>query len=464
MEKIRIDVVGLAHWDVRDYWKDYALEAVGKRLTLQPQPENVIDPYAVRVREGSVHIGYVAVPDLDVIHQALKGCGKQLLKGVVVESNAEPPVLTVECEVKTIAWDYEPFDNSVYAGWHYDGLSLMPKKLEQLCDLTTDLIDELESEASPNWGPGSDVNPNLDSHSSDSTSTNLSPLIEALLESNLYDVSREMTRARYRIERLLSVIDEPKLKVLTARLRQQKGMLMTHDNREKVARYLFIDLPKTLQKKGLEDSHYTYDNRLNELKAQLMAFPYQLYDKFLCDPVDFLREVYYKHVPREYLFPLLSGIVLMILKGEVEIQRWGREGDIEPIGEIMRFGEDSVTSDIDRESVIRESLKELLEKKDAQGNLIIYRKNQWAGIMSVLVLEYRVTYCDMKAFCRKMGEWGFGEDSGYDAYCDYDSLSKCSEYATKVFSNWSGYGAKHQRMVKAATELRGILRPKIGRS
>ena len=54
MEKIRFDVVGLYHWDVRDRWKEYATEAVGRELVLQPQPENVKDPYAVRAREGSL--------------------------------------------------------------------------------------------------------------------------------------------------------------------------------------------------------------------------------------------------------------------------------------------------------------------------------------------------------------------------------------------------------------------------
>ena len=200
MEKIRIDVVGLYHWDVRDHWEEYAAGAVGKQLTLQPQPENVKDPYAVRVREGQLHIGYVAVTDLDVIYQALKGSGKSRLRGVVVESNPNPPVLTVECEVERVDWDYEPFDDSVYQGWHYDGLALMPKKLEQLQDLTDDIIDEL--------------NPNLDWGSSDSTSDDLRPLVERLLESSLYDTSREMTRARYRIERLLSARKEPELKAL----------------------------------------------------------------------------------------------------------------------------------------------------------------------------------------------------------------------------------------------------------
>ena len=342
MEKIRIDVVGLYHWDVRDHWKEYAAGAVGKQLTLQPQPENVKDPYAVRVREGQLHIGYVAVTDLDVIYQALKGSGKKRLKGVVVESNAEPPVLTVECEVERVDWDYEPFDNSVYAGWHYDGLPLMPKKLEQMQDLTDDIIDELESE---------------------STNEELHSLVERLLESSLYDVSREMTRARYRIERLLSDRKEPELKALADNMRQHKGWLMCHDDRDRVARYLFVELPQELQKKGLEHSHYTYDNRLQELKSQLTSFPYQLYDKFQCDPVDFLREVYYHHVPRHYLFQLLSGIVLMILKGQVNIQRWGREGDTKPIEQIKALCKRNVTNKLsDDDILISESAKKYWEK------------------------------------------------------------------------------------------------------
>lgn len=314
MEKIRFDVVGLYHWDVRNYWKEYATGAVGKVLTMQPQPENVKDPYAVRVREGQLHVGYVAVPDLDVVYQALKGSSLTRLKGTVMESNPEPPVLRVECEVERIDWNYEPFDDSPYADWHYDGLPLIPRKQEQLGDLTTDLIDALE-----------DTDPDIE---------NVISMTEILLTEHLYDMSREMTRARYRIERLLSMRKEPVCASQAARLRQQKGMLMRHENRDQVARYLFVELPSQLRQKGLEDSHYTYDNRLDELEQQLHAFPFQLYDKFLADPVDFLREVYYKHVPRKYLYQLLSGIVLMILKRRVKIQRWGREGDTKPIEQI----------------------------------------------------------------------------------------------------------------------------------
>lgn len=201
MEKIRFDVVGLYHWDVRDRWKEYAAEAVGKALTLQPQPENPIDPYAVRAREGSLHVGYVAVPDIDAVYQALKGSGRRRLKGIVVESNPEPPVLTVECEVEAVDWTYEPFDDSVYAGWHYDGLPLMPKKLEQLNDLTEDLIEALET-TPPNQGTGFEstasnqgtgfvegrTNRSLSSADGVTNRDAVCGMTNRLLESNLYDM------------------------------------------------------------------------------------------------------------------------------------------------------------------------------------------------------------------------------------------------------------------------------------
>ena len=450
MEKFRIDVVGLSHSDVRSRWKEYAEEAVGHRFVLQPQPENVADPYAVRVREGRLHVGYVAVPDLDVVYQALAGSGLQRLRGVVVERLqghtepsavlgvvAEPSVLCVEVEVERIAWEYEPFDDSVYAGWHYDGLPLMPRRLEQLGDLTVDLIEELES----------------------SKGVSLVEPLKELLESHFYDVSREMTRARYRLERLLAESGDSVLEAYATKLRWYKGLLMCHESRDKVARYLFVELPEKLRQQGLENYHYTYDNRLDELEAQLRAFPFHLYDKFLTDPVDFLREVYYHHVPRRHLFPLLSGILLMILKGRVSILRWGREGDREPIRRIE--GICAPSNENDREEGIRACLRELLKKRDARENLIISQKNQWAAIMCILSWEYGLPRV-MTEFCALMDEWGFGKGSDYPVPCDYESLSKYSEYATRSFVSWRGNGTAHKRQILAATELRGILRQRVG--
>ena len=153
----------------------------------------------------------------------------------------------------------------------------------------------------------------------------------------------------------------------------------------------------------------------------------------------------------------------MILKGRVSIERWGREGDTEPIKKIKRLAPKLTPSE--REQVMKDAIKALLLKKYADGKPIISQKNQWAGFASVLMCDYSLlgdAGCDMKAFCKKMNDWGFGADSSYEIFCDYDNISKDSNYAQIPFHKWSGNGAKHQRMQKAATELRAILRPKIG--
>ena len=317
--KIRFDVVALAHCDLRDTWETYIPEAIGRQLTFVPEPENVKDRFAIRAREGTVHVGYVSVVDQEAVYQVFHGIGRQRLKGTVVESNPKPPVLTVEIEADRIDWDYSLYDDTPFLNWHYDGISNVPKQLERMQDLTSDLIEELESGVT-----------NRD--------TIIYKMVDSLLETNLYDVSREMTRDRYRIERLLASQDDEKLRQASVRLRQQKGLLMSHETREQVARYLFIDVPRKLRQRGFERSHYTHDNRLDQLEAQLRACPFQLYDKFQNDPVDFLREVFYNHVPRHQLLLLLSGILLMILKGRTDIRQWGRDGDTEPLEQIRALG------------------------------------------------------------------------------------------------------------------------------
>ena len=111
----------------------------------------------------------------------------------------------------------------------------------------------------------------------------------------------------------------------------------------------------------------------------------------------------------------------------------------------------------------KQALCDLLQMKDAEGHLIISQKNQWAGIMSVLVHEYHVIDApDMRAFCCKMDEWGFGKGSGYDSFCDYENVAGASDYAQFPFKDWSNKkGIAYRRQVRAATELRGILKGRI---
>jgi len=469
MEKIRVNVVGLHHNDVRDDDTHYAATAVGKKLVLQPEPENVKDPYAVRAREGTLTVGYVAVPDLDVVYQALAGSGHQRLRGVVIDSNAEPPILTVEAQVEAVDWHHEPFDDSCYEGWRYDGLPLMPPRLQKLGDLTADLTDALEELPPENQSAAAEKAQQQDSDRSEvgwaqkqrrqAPYHEVVTLTRSLLKEHLYDPSREMTRARYRLERLLAARPESELQEYARQLRHQKGMLMRHVYRDEVARYLFITVPRQLQDKGLERSHYTYDNRLDALEAQLRAFPWQLYDKFLSDPVDFLREVYYKHVPRRYLFPLLSGIVLMVMKGRADIARWGREGATEPIQQIASFRR-ALTPE-EREAALKDSIRQLLDMKDPDGTPVMTTKNQWAAIISVLTYDYQVRSNDLTDMCHKMDEWGFGKESGYKCYCDYECVAKCSQYATNPYRLWNETGTARNRQDSAASALRTLLHKNV---
>ena len=100
--------------------------------------------------------------------------------------------------------------------------------------------------------------------------------------------------------------------------------------------------------------------------------------------------------------------------------------------------------------------------KDKNGKPIVAYKSQWAGILSVLMHEYHVDYDDLLDICRKMNDWGFGRESSFKCYCDYDSVIKSSYYTTRPFNECHDSGTAHQRQVRAVTELRVILRKKIG--
>lgn len=441
-----MDVTGLTHCYYEGQVEEFLSSAMGKQLTLQPAPENIKDPYAIKVREGLRKVGYIAAPDQELVYQAMKGNGQQkMIKGVVVDCCEKPPLLTVEVETAHIDWEYSPYDDSVFSGWSYDALSLMPEIPTELYDLAQDLIMLLEE----NQPIGKD----------------LITKAEEMLQGTLYDMSREMVRCLHRLEHLLSERSEPELRQIAQAIRMKKGYLMAHDNRDKVARYLFIEHPAQLKKKGLEKSHFTYDQHLDELEQKLRAFPYSLYDKFLNDPLDFLRELFYKHVPRQLVFGLLSGIVLMIIKGRVRVLKWGRNGDTKPLEDIARLGmNESLTSAQAREEQIRQALDELLALRSQQGDKPVFRQqNQWAAVCCVLKFEYNMEFQDLRDFCRKMEDWGFGRDSGCKTPCCYDSVAKASLYADRPTNKWEK-GVSSDRQMKVAAELRAILRKKIGYS
>ena len=485
MERFIVDIVGLTHSSVEPYYEEYVRTSVGHQLTLRRDEHNVSDPFAVKVKERDLHVGYVAVSDLDVVHQALTGSHARRLEATVVGYSDQPPLLRAEVTCKCVDNSFDPYAALDFNQWEWKGKPMLPPALLSVSERADDLLELLENKQVPD-------------HS-------LELLFQVFLEDSALDTSREMTRLRWSIGQLLEehAADEhftehqrQRWQAMSLQLRRKKGLLMSHDTRQENARLLFIGWPKQLKRSGFEQSHYTLDDHLDELQAQLQAFPFHLYDTFLHDPVDFLRETFYKHIPRHQLFGLLSGIILMILKGRASITRWGKyddeaarhelenivhetadRGDRADHPENTEFSDYSENSDpsspseysVDRvdhptpeekAEIMKRALDRILLASTASGKRLVTKKNQWTALANVLINEYDFPY-GMKDFCRLMDEWGFGKDGVYPVPCIYSSIAGYSERLQPDYEKRK-HNSRESPMIPIIEEFRRIIAEEMG--
>lgn len=432
MKTFWIDIVGLTHCGVESYYKDYIEDSIGKRLTLLRDEMNPSDPFALKVKDRETTVGYVAATDLDIVHQALHATGRKRLTARVINISTDPPQLRVEVQCEAIDTDFDPYAQLPYDQWKWPDLWLLPPALISISERADDLIELLEAKPT-DWN-------------------SVSALMIEFLADNPSDTSREMNRTRQHILQLLeqnarqAATDEENERWMkqALALRTQKGQLMNHDTRLQTAHQLFIRWPQTLKRQHYEEAHYTFDNRLDELEQLLQQFPYHLYDTFLNDPVDFLRETFYKHVPRRQLFGLFSGIILMVLKGRVSVRRWGRDDDQQlrrELEQVVNFDSEENADRADRADhsspdtpltteqraeALKRALHRLLTTYGLTGKLLVFRKNQWAGIANVLINEHGLP-SELTTFCKLMDSWGFGPEGDYPVPCDYQNIIKYSE-------------------------------------
>ena len=432
MKTFWIDIVGLTHCGVESYYKDYIEDSIGKRLTLLRDEMNPSDPFALKVKDRETTVGYVAATDLDIVHQALHATGRKRLTARVINISTDPPQLRAEVQCEAIDTDFDPYAQLPYDQWKWPDLWLLPPALISISERADDLIELLEAKPT-DWN-------------------SVSALMIEFLTDNPSDTSREMNRTRQHILQLLeqnerqAATDEENERWLkqALALRTQKGQLMNHDTRLQTAQQLFIRWPQTLKRQHYEEAHYTFDNRLDELEQLLQQFPYHLYDTFLNDPVDFLRETFYKHVPRRQLFGLFSGIILMVLKGRVSVRRWGRDDDQQlrrELEQVVNFDSEETADRADhadhssldtpltteqRAEALKRALHRLLTTYGLTGKLLVFRKNQWAGIANVLINEHGLPF-ELTTFCKLMDSWGFGPEGDYPVPCDYKNIIKDSD-------------------------------------
>ena len=361
MKKLKFHIVGLTHNDVKGREVEYAREAEGRTICLVPDDANPFDMLAVKAYDKQLFIGYVSAlegEDVRALIIARKGrnlrtrcLGSNSKEGADEKSGLQ---LIVEARVDVSEQEIEQarreiYDDGIYDGWHYSGPILPIDKLTRFSDCTMMLEGVINDIISIQEQLSRDSD---SSHDSDSAEADKNPLdadsrseLEAELRDNLEearerlssfmeiqrsDYSREMTQTRNRILNNLDLIDDEEIHRMGEQLYTEMGFITSSAYRERAAQSFFVDAPIALKQK--QTGAYDYKDQLDAIEKQLYAFPYSLYPTFKADPVDFLRQVFYKRVPRKMMLQLLSGIVLMIMNGRVsDVKQWGKHGNEEAL-------------------------------------------------------------------------------------------------------------------------------------
>lgn len=346
MKILKFHIVGLTHNDVKNCEVQYAKEAVGKTLCLVPDDANPFDLLAVEAYEGQKSIGFVSALEVEDVRAAIIASGDSSLRTrcVACDSKEENGKTGLYLEVKALvdATDEEIeqarikiYDDRMYEDWHYTGPIYTIDKLVRFSDSTLMLegvIDriikiqkQLTGKDAGENGQAGEMMAMLQEELDEDLNEARERLV-AFLENQRSDYSREMTQARNRLLKKLGQIKDDELQKLRAVLLTEMGFITSSKYRESAAKSFFIDTPIAI--KGKPNGAYDYEDQIDEIEHQLGAFPFNLYRMFKADPVDFLRQVFYKRVPRKMMIPLLSGIILMIKSGRVnDVKQWGKHGD-----------------------------------------------------------------------------------------------------------------------------------------
>lgn len=373
MKKLKFHIVGLTHNDVKGREVEYAREAEGRTICLVPDDANPFDMLAVKAYDKQLFIGYVSALEGEDVRALIIARRGRNLRTRCLGSNSKEGAdeksglqLIVEVRIDVSEQEIEQarreiYDDGIYDGWHYSGPILPIDKLTRFSDCTMMLegvindiisIQEQLSRDSDSSHDSDSFHDSDSSRDSDSAEADKNPLdadsrsaLEAELRDNLEearerlssfmeiqrsDYSREMTQTRNRILNNLDLIDDEEIHRMGEQLYTEMGFITSSAYRERAAQSFFVDAPIALKQK--QTGAYDYKDQLDAIEKQLYAFPYSLYPTFKADPVDFLRQVFYKRVPRKMMLQLFSGIVLMIMNGRVsDVKQWGKHGNEEAL-------------------------------------------------------------------------------------------------------------------------------------
>ena len=442
MNKLKFHIVGLTHSDVKNHEVEYAKQALGKTICLVPDDDNVCDLIAVRAYdEDDVAVGFVGALESEDVRAAIIASHDVSLRTTCVgwgskgENDKSGLYLKVEAMIRATDEELElarskMYDDREYDDWHYTGPILTIDKLARFSASTRmleDLIGHIiriqnfleenrKNSLESNQKDALDANqktsfqePLAFSEIEDLESELGNFLLEAkkrlrkFLENQRNDYSRETTQARNQLLKKLALVKDEEVQKFREELLTEMGFITSSSYREKAAQCFFVDTPTEILAR--QTGTYDYRDQLDQIEQQLEAFPFNLYRTFKADPVDFLRQVFYKRVPRRKMQQLLSGIILMIMNGRVnDVKQWGKHGNEESLLAMKTVG---------KKPAIGEHKKELMELvKKAVLKIAVYQKRGYYGVfLSKKVYWYPVF--------RLMGDWELLPSNSPQSFCTF---------------------------------------------
>lgn len=444
MKNLTFHIVGLTHNDVKGHEVEYAKEAEGRTICLVPDDANTFDMLAVKAYDKQQLIGYVSALEGEDVRTLIIARKERNLRtrciGCNSKNEGDKAGLQLMVRVLSDVSDEEMeqarreiYDDKIYDDWQYSGPVLPIEQLTRFSDCTMMLegvinsiirlrntlsegASDKSSSASDNSSSASDKtsseaeNSSLDKETETMLREELSDCLSearerlsSFLEIQRSDYSREMTQARNRILHKLEQIDDEELQRLRAVLLTEMGFITSSAYRERAAYSFFVEAPNAIKKK--QTGTYDYKDQLDAIEQQLHAFPHNLYPTFKADPVDFLRQVFYKRVPRKKMLQLLSGIVLMIMNGRVnDVKQWGKHGDEESMKAMKAVGA-RPSNEVKKEKFME--LVDLVIPKIA-----VYKKN---GCPELLVKKQS----DWFPVFRLLNGWGLFDMKAPTAFCKH---------------------------------------------
>ena len=420
MKNLTFHIVGLTHNDVKGHEVEYAKEAEGRTICLVPDDANTFDMLAVKAYDKQQLIGYVSALEGEDVRALIIARKERNLRtrciGCNSKNEGDKAGLQLMVRVLSDVSDEEMeqarreiYDDKIYDDWQYSGPVLPIEQLTRFSDCTMMLEGVINSiirlRNTLSEGASDKSSSVSDKTSSEAENSSLDKETEAMLREELSDClsearerlssfleiqrsdySREMTQARNRILHKLEQIDDDELQRLRAVLLTEMGFITSSAYRERAAYSFFVEAPNAIKKK--QTGTYDYKDQLDAIEQQLHAFPHNLYPTFKADPVDFLRQVFYKRVPRKKMLQLLSGIVLMIMNGRVDdVKQWGKHGDEESLKAMKAVGAKPSNE------VKKEKFMELVDlvipkiavyKKKGCPEVLVKRQSDWFPVFRLL--------------------------------------------------------------------------------